>query len=103
MGQFAHNDGTPDRDNQRRGRKGGGQMGKTVTYKEYTLQAAPRHMADTGQWELNVFISWTMEGEEESRHFYLVGRYATEEEATSQCIAYGQQIIDGKIPGSSVG
>jgi hypothetical protein len=54
-------------------------------------------------WELNVFISWSTEDEEESRHFYSTGRYATEDEATTQCIAYGQQIVDGKIPGSSVG
>jgi len=52
---------------------------------------------------LNVFISWQADEEEESRHFYSTGRYATEDEATAQCIAYGQQIVDGKIPGSSVG
>ncbi len=28
------------------------------------------------------------------------GRYATEEEAIAQCLRYGQQIVDGKIPGS---
>jgi hypothetical protein len=53
--------------------------------------------------ELNVFISWQADEEEESRHFYSTGRYATEDEAMTQCIAYGQQIVDGRIPGSSVG
>jgi hypothetical protein len=78
-------------------------MSKAVTYKGYTIQPALRHLVDTGQWELNVFISWTTEDEEESRHFYKTGRYATEEEATAHCISYGQQIVDGKIPGSLVG
>ena len=78
-------------------------MSKAVTYKGYTLQPALRQLPDTGQWELNVFISWQADEEEESRHFYSIGRYATEDEAMTQCIAYGQQIVDGKIPGSSVG
>ena len=78
-------------------------MSNAVTYKGYTLQPALRQLPDTGQWELNVFISWQADEEEESRHFYSTSRYATEDEAMTQCIAYGQQIVDGKIPGSSVG
>ena len=78
-------------------------MSKAVTYKGYTIQPALRPLPDTGQWDLNVFISWSTEEEEESRHFYSTGRYGTEDEATAQCIVYGQQIVDGKIPGSSVG
>jgi septal ring-binding cell division protein DamX len=41
---------------------------------------------DTGQWELDVFISWATEDQEDSRHFVMTGWYATEEEATAQCI-----------------
>ena len=78
-------------------------MSKSVLYKGYTIQPALRQLPDTGQWELNVFISWQADEEEESRHFYSTGRYATEDEATAQCIAYGQHIIDGKVSGSSVG
>ncbi|UVT20260.1 MAG: hypothetical protein H8K03_21240 [Nitrospira sp.] len=73
-----------------------------MTYKGYTIQPAPRLLVDTGMWELNVFISWSTKDEEDSRHFVRTGRYTTFEEATAQCIAYGQLIIDGKIPGSSV-
>ena len=78
-------------------------MSKIATYKGYTIRSAPRHLVDTGQWEINVFISWSTEEEEESRHFYLTARHATEEEATAHCIDYGHQIIDGKVPGSVVG
>jgi len=79
-------------------------MGNEVTYKGYSIRTALRQLPDTEQWELSVFISWQIDDDdEESRHFYSVGRYATEEEAMAQCIAYGQRIIDGKVPGSSVG
>jgi hypothetical protein len=79
-------------------------MSQEVTYKGYTIRPALRQLPDTGQWELNVFISWPVEDDdEESRHFYSTGRYATVEEATVQCIAYGQRIIDGKVPGLSIG
>lgn len=79
-------------------------MTQAVTYQGYTIQPALRHLADTGQWELNVFISWLGEDdEEESRHFVKTGRYATEEDATAQCIAYGRQIVDGQVSGASVG
>ncbi len=78
-------------------------MSKAVTYRGYTIQPALRHLVDTDQWELNVFISWSAEDEEESRHFCIAGRFASENEATAHCIKYGQEIIDGKIPDLSVG
>ncbi len=78
-------------------------MTPAVIYKGYTIQPAPRQLVDTGQWELNVFVSWSVGEEEDSRHFVKTGRYATENEATAQCIAYGKQIVDGQVPGSSVG
>ena len=78
-------------------------MTQAISYKGFTIQPAPRQLVDTGQWELNVFISWATEDEEDSRHFVKTSRSATSEEATAQCIAYGQQIVDGQIPGSSIG
>lgn len=74
-----------------------------MTYKGYTIQPAPRYLADTGQWELNIFISWTTENDEDSRHFVKTGRYTTKGEATAQCLVYGQQIVDGQVPDLSVG
>ena len=63
-------------------------MTQAVTYKGYTIQPAPRQLVDTGQWELNVFISWATEDAEDSRHFVKTGRYATEEEARPNALAY---------------
>ena len=74
-----------------------------MTYKGYTIRAAPHELAETGLWSLNLFIMWpTMRGER-SWHFSTSDRYATEEEATVHCMNYGQQIIDGKVTGLSVG
>lgn len=77
-------------------------MSQAILYKGYTIQPAPRQLVDTGQWELNVFISWTTEDDEDSRHFVKTGRYPSEDEAAVQCIAFGQQIVDGKVPGSTL-
>ena len=60
-----------------------------MTYKGYTIQAAPRLFVDTGQWELNVFISWATDDDEDSPHFVKTGRYATQDETTTACIIYG--------------
>ena len=74
-----------------------------VIYKGYTIQAAPHELIETGEWALNLFIMWPTETGEESRHFHTSDRYATKEQAMAHCIAFGQQIIDGKILGLVVG
>lgn len=70
--------------------------------KGYPIQAAPLELIQAGQRGLNVFIMWSTETEEESRHFPTSDQYATKEEATAHCIQYGPQIIDGMVPGLSV-
>ena len=63
-------------------------MTQAVTYKKFTIQPAPRQLVDTGQWELNIFISWATEDEEDSRHFVKTGRYATGEKPRPNALAY---------------
>lgn len=79
------------------------QKDNVVTYKGYVIQAASRENVDTSEWGVNFFILWSTEAGEESRHFYTIDQYATKEEATATCMAYGRLIIDGKVPGVSVG
>lgn len=74
-----------------------------MTYKGFTIQAAPHELLETGQWTLNLFILWSTETGEKSRHFYTSDQYTTKEEATAHCIGFGQLIIDGQIRGLSVG
>jgi len=78
-------------------------MSKTEIYKGYTIEAAPQHLVYTGQWEVNVFISWsTKDAKVESRYFHSTIRHATKAEATAHSLTYGRQIIEGKIPGLSI-
>ena len=58
---------------------------------------------DSGKSGLNIHIGWSTKDGEKSRHFYTSDQYMTEEEAKTDCIAYGQLIIDGKIHGSKLG
>lgn len=74
-----------------------------MTYKGYTIQAAPHELVETDLWSLNLYIMWSTQTGEESRHFYTSDQYATKEEATVHYMNYDQQIIDGKIPGLSAG
>lgn len=55
-------------------------------------------------WGLSLRISWTTKHNEQIVcPFFTADVYATEDEAATLSIAYGKLIIDGKIPGSSVG
>lgn len=75
----------------------------TVTFKRFIIRPAPRPLAGVDRWSLNLHISWSTKYGTYIRHFFTADKYATEEEATTNSIAYGQLIIDGKIPGLSVG
>ena len=75
----------------------------SVTYKGFIIRPAPRLHADVSRWSLNLHISWSTKEGAETRHFFTADKYATEEEATTNSITYGQPVIDGKIPGESVG
>lgn len=54
-------------------------------------------------WKLNLFILWSIQNQEHSLHFFKDEGYATRDDAEIMCIDYGKLIIDGEIPGASVG
>jgi hypothetical protein len=54
------------------------------------------------QWTLAIVISWERDEGVTSRPFTAENTYPTEVDADLHGIAYGQRIIDGKIPGCSV-
>lgn len=78
-------------------------MRREVSYKGFIILPAPQLLVESGMWQLNLFISWSTHNHEHSRHFFKKEAYATKEEAEIICIDYGKLIIDGKVPGSSVG
>ncbi len=78
-------------------------MSRAVAYKGFTIRPAPQHVAESGMWGLNVFISWSSEKQEHSLHFFTAELYATKDEAEMLCIGYGKLVIDGEVSGASVG
>lgn len=77
-------------------------MGKTVGYQGYTIQSAPRLMADGGKWGLHIIISVEHPHAVKMREFSAEVLYASEHEADIHGIAFGQRLIDGKVDGRSV-
>jgi hypothetical protein len=54
------------------------------------------------QWTLSIVIDWERGWTVTGRPFSAETTYQTEAEADLHGIAYGQRIIDGKVPGFSV-
>ncbi|MGC4098009.1 MAG: HlyU family transcriptional regulator [Nitrospira sp.] len=78
-------------------------MGTGVAYQGFVILPAPRPLGDVDMWEVNLHIAWSTQDGAQTRHFFTADKYGTEEEAAIHCVAYGKLIIDGKIPGVSVG
>jgi hypothetical protein len=78
-------------------------VAKRTRYQHYSLKSAPLRVLTSGKWELYITIFWDTEGVMNMRSFTAAGLYDTEDEADLHGIAYGQRIIDGKVPGLSVG
>ncbi len=78
-------------------------MGKTVEYQGYKIQSAPHHLVDSEkEWRLHVFISLEDHRGVRTRKYSSNVVYATEEEADTHGIAFGQRLIDGNVEGRSV-
>ncbi|MDK2745100.1 MAG: HlyU family transcriptional regulator [Nitrospira sp. BO4] len=78
-------------------------MTRAVAYKGFIIRPAPQQLVESGMWGLNLFISWSIHNQEHSLHFFKDEAYASKDEAEAICINYGKLIIDGEIPGASVG
>jgi hypothetical protein len=74
-------------------------MSRTVTYQNCTIISAPLQDGLSNQWKIRITISWAKDGRTTSRSFWMPIACASEMEADTQGIAYGERIIDGKVPG----
>jgi hypothetical protein len=74
-------------------------MSRTVIYKKYTIASWPVHDAHTGEWRLNISISWEKGGTPISRPYWMPITYPSETEADVHGITFGQRIVDGKVSG----
>ena len=74
-------------------------MGRRVPYKDYVINSYPEPVVETGQWRLRIAIYSKTNGVLHMQPFSGPTVYNTEEEADIHGIAYGQRIIDEKVPG----
>ncbi|OAI49571.1 hypothetical protein AYO43_03035 [Nitrospira sp. SCGC AG-212-E16] len=77
-------------------------MSKTVLCEGYAIQSSPRYLAERENWQLWIVISFKHHGAMTPREFSSEVLYATEQEAETHGIAFGQRLIDGKVEGHSV-
>jgi hypothetical protein len=79
-------------------------VSRVFIYKTYTIRSTPLQLLDSKQWMLSIVIDWERDGRVTGRPFSATeNTYPTEAEADLHGITYGQRIIDGKVPGFSVG
>lgn len=77
-------------------------MARSVVYQGYTIRSTPRFDAEWNKWAININISVDHPTGIKARQFSGEVLYATEQEADIHGLAFGQRLIDGKIPGRSV-
>ena len=78
-------------------------VAKRIRYQRYSISSTPVHVLTSGQWEVHITIFWETDGIMNLRSFSAPGLYNTQDDADLHGIAYGQRIIDGKVPGETVG
>jgi hypothetical protein len=78
-------------------------VGRQVQYKDYVIKSNPEPVAGSGQWKLRIALCWKNNGVLNMQPFSGPTVYSTEEEADIHGIAYGQRIIDEKVPGTKAG
>ena len=78
-------------------------MGRRIKYNNYVIVSYPELVEATAQWKLRIAIFWNVNGILRMEPFSVPSIYNTAEEADIHGIAYGQRIIDEKVPGLKVG
>lgn len=74
-------------------------MPRQAQYKGYVIKSTPEPIAASGKWKLRIAICWKANEILNMQPFLGPTVYHTEEEADIHGIAYGQRIIDEKVPG----
>lgn len=73
-----------------------------MTYKGYEIKAIPYQLADSDEWTVNIIISKHHYDRVANRQFSASNTFKPRNEAVRHCLAFGQQIIDGKSEKCSV-
>jgi hypothetical protein len=78
-------------------------VARRVQYKGYIIKSNPEPVAASGQWRLRIVIYSQTNGILNMQPFSGPTVYENEEEADIHGVAYGQRIIDEKVPGLKAG
>ena len=78
-------------------------MSRCMIYRGYTISSSPTKNDETDQWQLRISITWARDGGTGTRPYLTSMGYPTELEADLHGVAFAQRIIDGKVPGVSIG
>jgi hypothetical protein len=78
-------------------------VGRRLHYKGYIIKSNPEPVATSGQWRLRIAIYIKSNDILKLQPFVGPTVYASEDEADIHGIAYGQRIIDEKVPGLKAG
>jgi hypothetical protein len=73
-----------------------------VSYKGYRIRPTPKQVRGIGEWTLEVHIARDRGGELRDQLCNASNTLKTRDEAVGWAIRFGQDIIDGKVPGCSV-
>jgi hypothetical protein len=73
-----------------------------MTYNGYEIRAVTHQLADSGEWTVNVVILRHHSDRVASRQFSASSTFRSRDETVRHCLAFGQQIIDGKSEECSV-
>jgi len=76
---------------------------RIVVYQGYTIKSFPQQGRKLDEWTISLEIFWQHNGTTRTRSFTADSLYSSEEEADLHGISYAQRIIDGNVPGLSVG
>jgi hypothetical protein len=78
-------------------------MARRLQYEGYIIKSHPEPVAASWQWRLRIAICSQSNGVLNMQPFSGPTVYNSEEEADIHGIAYGQRIIDEKVPGLKTG
>jgi len=71
-------------------------------YKDYIIRPAPLQLADSGEWNMELYIVKDNGNEIRERKFSAGNTFKTRDEAIRHCINFGKQIIDGQSENCTV-
>ena len=78
-------------------------MPERVHYEGYVITSTPEPVRASEQWKVRIAIYWKVSGVLKMQLFSGPTLYENEEESDKHGVAYGQRLINEKVPGLKTG